>query len=83
LLGSEIPGIANTLQQQNLRLNEVNFHQGFTFSGNLSSGGDSQPRSFTPPPPTHSRAEGNTGDNSTDLVAEASSRSHIGLNILA
>jgi len=85
LLGNEIPGIANTLQQQNLRLNEVNFHQGFTFSGNLSSGGDSQPRSFTPSPlPAHSRAEGNTGDNSTEpLVAEASSRRHTGLNILA
>jgi len=85
LLGSEIPGIANTLQQQNLRLNEINFHQGFTFSGNLSSGGDSQPRSFTPPPlPAHSRGEGNTGDNSTEpVVAEAPSRRHTGLNILA
>ncbi len=85
LLGNEIPGIANTLQQQNLRLNEVNFHQGFTFSGNLSSGSDSQPRSFTPPPvPAHSPVAETRGDNSTDpVVAEASIRRHTGLNILA
>jgi hypothetical protein len=85
LLGNEIPGIANTLQQQNLRLNEVNFHQGFTFSGNLSSGSDSQPRSFTPPPvPAHSRVDGSNGDNSTEPVGtEASIRRHTGLNILA
>ena len=29
LLANELPGIANTLQQQDLRLNQVNFHQGF------------------------------------------------------
>lgn len=85
LLGNELPGIANTLQQQNLRLNEVNFHQGFTFSGNSSSGGDSQPRSFTPPPvPVHSVGGGNTADNSTEpVVTEALSRRRHGLNILA
>ena len=85
LLGSEIPGIANTLQQQNLRLNEVNFHQGFTFSGNSSSGGDSQPRSFTPPAvPAHYPVAETRGDNSIEPVtAEASGRRHTGLNILA
>jgi len=46
LLSTELPGIAQSLQQQNLRLNQVNFHQSFAFSNNLSSGGDSQPRSF-------------------------------------
>ncbi len=47
LLTSELPGIANALQQQNLRLNQVNFHQqGFGFSNQTSSGGDSQPRYF-------------------------------------
>lgn len=47
LLANEIPGIANSLQQQNLRLNQVNFHQGFASSNPMSSGGgDSQPRSF-------------------------------------
>jgi flagellar hook-length control protein FliK len=46
LLANELPGIANTLQQQNLRLNQVNFHQSFAFSNPMSSGGDSQPRQF-------------------------------------
>jgi flagellar hook-length control protein FliK len=46
LLAPELPGIANTLQQQNLRLSQVSFQQGFAFSSNLSSGGDSQQRSF-------------------------------------
>ncbi len=50
LLSNELPGIASTLQQQNLRLNPVNFHrhqQGFAFSNQMSSGGDAQARSFT------------------------------------
>lgn len=48
LLANEMPAIANTLQQQNLRLNSVNFMQGFAFSNNASGGGDSQQRSFVP-----------------------------------
>jgi len=47
LLQNEVPVIANTLQEQNLRLHSVNFMQGFAFSNN-ASGGDSQPRSFVP-----------------------------------
>jgi hypothetical protein len=43
-----MPAITNTLQQQNLRLNSVNFMQGFAFSNNASGGGDSQQRSFVP-----------------------------------
>ena len=51
LLANDLPGIANTLQQQNLRLNQVNFHQpGFAFSNQMSSGGDAQPRSFASRP---------------------------------
>jgi hypothetical protein len=50
LLANELPGIAQSLQQQNLRLNQVNFHQSFAFSNNQSSGGDSQPRSFVAKP---------------------------------
>jgi len=47
LLSSEIPSIANTLQQQNLRLTQVNFHQqGFNFTGNSPGGGNPPPRSF-------------------------------------
>jgi len=48
LLANELPSIASTLQQHDLRLNQVHFHQGFAFSNNMTSGGDSQPRSFTP-----------------------------------
>jgi hypothetical protein len=48
LLANEMPAITNTLQQQNLRLNSVNFMQGFAFSNNASGGGDSQQRSFVP-----------------------------------
>jgi hypothetical protein len=49
LLANEIPAITNSLQQQSLRLNSVNFMQGFAFSNN-SSGGESQQHSFNPPP---------------------------------
>jgi hypothetical protein len=50
LLANEMPAIANTLQQQNLRLSSVNFMQGFASSNN-ASGGESQQqqqRSFVP-----------------------------------
>jgi hypothetical protein len=46
LFTSELPGIANTLQQQNLRLNHVDFHQGFSFSNQTPTGGGSQSRTF-------------------------------------
>jgi flagellar hook-length control protein FliK len=48
LLQSDMPAIANTLQEQNLRLHTVNFMQGFAFSNNASGGGNSQPRPFVP-----------------------------------
>jgi flagellar hook-length control protein FliK len=48
LLANDMPAITNTLQQQSLRLNSVNFMQGFAFSNNASGGGDSQQRSFVP-----------------------------------
>jgi hypothetical protein len=48
LLANEIPGIANSLQQQNLRLSQVNFQQGAAFSGNQFSGGGSQARYSSP-----------------------------------
>jgi hypothetical protein len=84
LMTNELPGIASTLQQQNLRLNQVNFHQGFAFSGNSSSGGgDSQPRYFAaartlpPVPPDFG------GDDSCAASMENMSDSSTGLNILA
>jgi len=48
LLSNELPAIANTLQEQNLRLHSVNFMQGFAFSNNTSGGNDSQPQPFIP-----------------------------------
>lgn len=49
LLANDLPAITNTLQQQNLKLNSVNFMQGFAFSNNSSGGGDpQQQRSFIP-----------------------------------
>ena len=83
-LANELPAIANTLQQQNLRLNHVNFHQqGFGFS-NQMSGGDAQQRSFTSKPQAMAagpsamlRAELNESTESTG------SRAGGGLSILA
>lgn len=48
LLANDLPGIANTLQQQNLRLHQVSFQQGSTLSYNQQSGGNSQARPFAP-----------------------------------
>jgi flagellar hook-length control protein FliK len=48
-LSNELPTIANSLQQQSLRLSQVNFHQGSGLSGNLSSGGGSQQQRFASP----------------------------------
>ncbi|HEY6764447.1 MAG TPA: hypothetical protein VI386_06725 [Candidatus Sulfotelmatobacter sp.] len=42
LLSNELPTIANSLQQQSLRLGQVTFHQGSALSGDLLSGGGSQ-----------------------------------------
>ena len=50
MLANEIPGIAHHLQQQNLRLNQVDFHQGFGASHSMSSGGESHPRPFQSKP---------------------------------
>jgi hypothetical protein len=42
LLTNELPGITNSLQQQNVRLSEVNFlQQGLAFSSDSSAGGNS------------------------------------------
>lgn len=44
LLANELPAIASTLREQDLRLHQVNFHQGLALSNQMSSGGDSQRR---------------------------------------
>jgi hypothetical protein len=51
LLANDLPAITNTLQQQSLRLNSVNFMQGFAFSNNFSGGGNSQQQAFVPQRP--------------------------------
>jgi hypothetical protein len=85
LLANEIPVIANTLQQQNLRLNSVNFHQGFAFSNNSAGGGDSQ-RRYAPPlqiPTSYAAREAAT-ENSIESVLQATPRAtYTGLSILA
>jgi len=50
LLNNEMPALSNVLQQQNLKLTNINFMQGFGFSNHASGGGDSQQRAFTPTP---------------------------------
>ena len=47
LLSNEFPTIANSLQQQSMRLTQVSFHQGSGLSGNSFSGGNSQQQRFT------------------------------------
>jgi len=60
LLSNDIPGIANSLQRQDLNLTQVSFHQqGFAFSGDASADGQTQARSFAsrPQPFSAFRAE--------------------------
>jgi hypothetical protein len=47
LLTTELPAITHTLQQHDLRLNQIHFEQrGFAFSSDTSQQRDTQPRSF-------------------------------------
>ena len=84
LLANDMPAIANTLQQQNLRLSSVNFMQGFAFSNNGSGGGgDSRQQSFVPMRAASSagQSEAAVGDSSELSAAEEFASS--GLSILA
>ncbi len=85
LLSNEMPAITNSLQQQNLRLSNVNFTQGFASSGNGSGGGDSQQRSFVPAPAASSSvASEGAGDDFIDtLPPSVFSAGTSGLSILA
>jgi hypothetical protein len=72
LLANEMPAITNTLQQQSLRLNSVNFMQGFAFSNNASGGGDSQQRSFVPARGfVGSQSAGSAPDDSMEVLPAA------------
>jgi hypothetical protein len=50
LLSTEMAALTSNLQQQNLRLNNVNFTQGFGFSNSMTGGGSQQQGSSTPQP---------------------------------
>ena len=70
LLANDMPAITNALQQQNLRLNSVNFMQGFAFSNNASGGGGSgsEQRSFVPMRPS---ADSTLSDAAPENSADA------------
>jgi hypothetical protein len=51
LLTNEMPAISTSLEQQNLRLSNVSFMQGFASGGNMGGGGNAQQqRPFSPAP---------------------------------
>lgn len=84
LLASDLPGITNHLQQQNLRLNQVSFRQqGFASPNDSSSGGNSQARSFIPQPTTSSGSVLEPFPTETVTPPELPVRSGSGLSILA
>ena len=84
LIRSELPAISHNLQQQDVRLNQVNFQQqGFGFSADSQSGGHSQPRSFPAKGnfESPSVSQGATAESSP--VIEPLGRPGTGLSILA
>jgi hypothetical protein len=85
LLANDMPSIANTLEQQNLRLSSVNFMQGFGSPNHSAGGGDSQQRSFLPPRavPVSGLAKSAEEDSTTPLNPWESSGGGTGLSILA
>jgi len=85
MLANELPGIATTLQQQNLRLNQVNFHQtGFAFSNQTPSGGDAQPRwSASRPMAAMTQPAEAFSAEANEPSATSSAGSGAGLSILA
>ncbi len=87
LLTPELPGIASTLQQQDLRVTQVSFHQqGFAFANNSSSfsGGNSQPRSFDwRPQPTVASSEESSGAEPVHPSEPAVGQRGTGFSILA
>jgi flagellar hook-length control protein FliK len=84
LLANELPGLANRLQQQSLRLSQVNFHETSAFSGGSSSGGNPQRRFFTQPAPVPSPVSETSPETFPAAGNTESSRSrHAGLSVLA
>jgi hypothetical protein len=88
LMSNDLPGIANTLQQQNLRLNQVSFQQGAAFSGNSfsgnSSGNGSQQNSFSSPQTVnHAGLSAEAGVDDSPLTMESAGGRATSLSILA
>jgi hypothetical protein len=83
LISNDLPNIANTLQQQNLRLNQVNFHQGFAFSNQMSSGGDAQQGWSASRTPSSSISVEEAASENPDIPEVTSARPTAGLSILA
>jgi len=86
LLSTELPGVSNSLQQQNLRLTQVSFHQqGFNLSSQTSSGGTpQQPRSFAAKAGASRMSPLEVPSNEPSSASEIQANSgHAGLNILA
>lgn len=84
LIADDIPGIANTLQQQNLRLTQVSFQQqGFASSSGSSAGGNGQPQTFVPKANTTSLSTAEPPISENTPPAEPRNVRSTGLSILA
>lgn len=84
LLANELPGVANRLQEQSLRLSQVNFHETSAFSGGSSSGGNPQRRFFTQPATAPSPMTETASETFPVPGTTESPRSrHAGLSVLA
>ena len=84
LLANDLPGITNALQQHELKLHDVSFHQqGFSFSRDSSQGGQPQPRSFVPKRIVNPASLTEPTSAEPTPVAETRSSRGRGLSVLA
>jgi hypothetical protein len=85
LMSNEMPGINNSLQQQNLRLNSVSFMQGFASpgNGNGSGGGNSQQQFWASQRGSSNSLLPETVDDSVESTSASEYGSSRGLSILA
>jgi hypothetical protein len=85
LLGNEMAGIASNLQQQNLRLSNVSFMQGFSSSNNGAGEGNPQQQAFVPKPSYNGMvpADDAVGDSAPELAGGAYVSAAGSLSILA
>ena len=84
LLADDIPVITHTLQQQDLRLTQVNFQQqGFGFAGDAMSNGNSQPQGFAHKANASALPISEFPAVETEGTAEPVATNHRNLSILA